>query len=56
MVERTSKLRQKIFTWMELQTSFFPELQNVRQREDKERARIAESQAVPGINVSDLKL
>jgi hypothetical protein len=56
MVERTSKLCQKIFTWMELQTSFFPELQNVRQHEDEERARVAESQAMPGINVSDLKL
>jgi hypothetical protein len=56
MVERTSKLRRKIFTWVELQTSFFPGLQNVRQQEDEERARLAEGQAVPGISVSDLKL
>ncbi|KAJ7797779.1 hypothetical protein B0H14DRAFT_3493267 [Mycena olivaceomarginata] len=56
MVERTSKLRRKIFTWVELQTSFFPGLQNVRQQEDEERACLAEGQAVPGISVSDLKL
>jgi septin family protein len=56
MVERMSKLRRKIFTWVELQTSFFPGLQNVRQQEDEERARLAEGQAVPGISVSDLKL
>jgi hypothetical protein len=56
MVERSSKLRRKISTWIELQTGFFPGLQNIRQREDEERARVAECQAVPGINVSDLKL
>jgi hypothetical protein len=56
MVERSSKLRRKISTWIELQTGFFPGLQNIWQREDEERARVAECQAVPGINVSDLKL
>ncbi|KAF7345208.1 CxC2 domain-containing protein [Mycena sanguinolenta] len=56
MTERTSKLRRKIFTWITIQTSFFPGLQNVRQVEDEERARVAEGQSVAGINVSDLKL
>ncbi|KAF7346301.1 hypothetical protein MSAN_01857500 [Mycena sanguinolenta] len=56
MIERTSKLRRKIMTWMSLQTSFLPGLQNIRQLEDAERARSAGSQPVPGISVSDLKL
>ncbi|KAF7357140.1 CxC2 domain-containing protein [Mycena sanguinolenta] len=56
MTERTSKLRRKIFSWISIQTSFFPGLQNVRQFEDDERARVAEGQSVPGISVSDLKL
>ncbi|KAF7377339.1 hypothetical protein MSAN_00154900 [Mycena sanguinolenta] len=56
MTERTSKLRRKIFAWIAIQTSFFPTLQNIRQSEDDERARLAESQAVPGINVTDIKL
>ncbi|KAJ6476812.1 hypothetical protein C8R45DRAFT_833720, partial [Mycena sanguinolenta] len=56
MTERTSKLRQKIFTWISIQTSFFPGLQNVRQLEDEERARVAEGQSVSGVRVSDLKL
>ncbi|KAJ7271334.1 hypothetical protein B0H12DRAFT_972467, partial [Mycena haematopus] len=56
MIERTSKLRRKIVAWITLQTAFFPALQNVRQHEDDERARLAETQPVPGISVSDLKL
>ncbi|KAJ7769085.1 hypothetical protein DFH07DRAFT_954323 [Mycena maculata] len=35
MLERTSKLRQKIFAWIELQTKFFPGLNNVRALEDE---------------------
>ncbi|KAJ7033998.1 hypothetical protein C8F04DRAFT_1210759 [Mycena alexandri] len=56
MVERTSKLRRKIFAWVELQTKFFPGLQNVRQLEDEARSRIAETQPIPGVSVSNLKL
>lgn len=56
MIERTSKLRRKIFAWIEVQTKFFPGLKNVREQEDEERARIEEVQPVPGINVSDIKL
>ncbi|KAJ6458910.1 hypothetical protein C8R47DRAFT_994891, partial [Mycena vitilis] len=54
--QRTSKLRRKIFAWIDVQTSFFPGLKNVRELEDAARARLAEAQAVPGIDVSDIKL
>ncbi|KAJ7223872.1 hypothetical protein B0H12DRAFT_1205345 [Mycena haematopus] len=56
MIERTSKLRRQIFTWITLQTNFFPALQNVRQLEDEERARQAATEPVAGVSVSDLKL
>ncbi|KAJ7701974.1 hypothetical protein B0H16DRAFT_1748387 [Mycena metata] len=56
MIERSSKLRRKIVAWMELQVKFFPGLLNVRAMEDAERARLAETQPVPGISVSDMKL
>ncbi|KAJ7174245.1 hypothetical protein B0H12DRAFT_1246897 [Mycena haematopus] len=56
MIERASKLRRQIFTWITLQTNFFPALQNVRHLEDQERARQAESEPVAGVSVSDLKL
>lgn len=56
MLERTSKLRRKIFAWIDLQTKFLPGLKNVRELEDEARARAAESSAVPGVSVSDVKL
>lgn len=56
MIERTSKLRRKIFAWIDVQTSFFPGLKNVRELEDAVRARAAEAQPVPGISVSQIKL
>ncbi|KAJ6464570.1 hypothetical protein C8R45DRAFT_840433 [Mycena sanguinolenta] len=56
MTERTSKLRRKIFAWITIQSRFFPALQNTRQLEDDERARLSGNQAVPGISVTDLKL
>ncbi|KAJ7750618.1 hypothetical protein B0H16DRAFT_1318629 [Mycena metata] len=56
MIERSSKLRRKIVAWMELQVKFFPGLANVREMEDVERARLAETQPIPGISVSDMKL
>ncbi|KAJ7469422.1 hypothetical protein FB451DRAFT_1476206 [Mycena latifolia] len=49
MVERTSKLRRKIFAWMDIQKLFFPVVETLRKREDEERARIAALQAVPGV-------
>ncbi|KAJ6570826.1 hypothetical protein DFH09DRAFT_1362492 [Mycena vulgaris] len=56
MIERTSKLRRKIFAWIEVQTKFFPQLARLRDLEDEARARIAETQVVPGIKVSDISL
>ncbi|KAJ7774532.1 hypothetical protein DFH07DRAFT_767230 [Mycena maculata] len=50
ILERSSKLRRKIVAWIDLQTKFFPGLQNVRELEDEVGARAAESQqAVPGL-------
>ncbi|KAJ7750128.1 hypothetical protein DFH07DRAFT_869155 [Mycena maculata] len=56
MLERTSKLCRKIFAWIELQTKFFPTLQNVRDAEDEARAQAAETQAIPGVTASGIKL
>jgi hypothetical protein len=56
MIERTSKLRRKIFAWIDVQTKFFPGLAIVRELEDAARARAAQSQTVPGIKVSDIAL
>ncbi|KAJ7116908.1 hypothetical protein C8R44DRAFT_879439 [Mycena epipterygia] len=56
MVERTSKLRRKIFAWMEIQEAFFPILPLVRKREDDARARTAGAQPVPGVKVHDISL
>ncbi|KAJ7772385.1 hypothetical protein B0H16DRAFT_1305461, partial [Mycena metata] len=56
MIECTSKLRRKIFAWVDLQTKFFPGLQMVREWEDEERAQQAGTEAVPGVAVSDVAL
>ncbi|KAJ6486562.1 hypothetical protein C8R47DRAFT_979565, partial [Mycena vitilis] len=56
MIERTSKLRRKIFAWIDVQTSFFAGLKNVRELEDAARAHRAEADAIPGVSVSDIKL
>ncbi|KAJ7733908.1 hypothetical protein B0H16DRAFT_1327784 [Mycena metata] len=56
MIERTSKLRRKIFAWVDLQTRFFPGLKNVRELEDEARASMSETEPIPGVSVSDVKL
>jgi hypothetical protein len=56
MIERTSKLRRKIFAWIDVQIKFFPALTNIREREDAARVRVADSQPAPGIKVSDITL
>ncbi|KAJ7713623.1 hypothetical protein B0H16DRAFT_1341291, partial [Mycena metata] len=56
MVERTTKLRRKIFAWIEVQTKFFPALADRREQEDEARARAAASQVVPGVKVYDIAL
>ncbi|KAJ7776650.1 hypothetical protein DFH07DRAFT_865726 [Mycena maculata] len=55
-LEDQHKLCRKIFAWIELQTKFFPALQNVRDAEDEARARAAEMQAIPGVTTSGIKL
>ncbi|KAJ7247447.1 hypothetical protein B0H12DRAFT_1203221 [Mycena haematopus] len=56
MMERTSKLRRKIFAWIDVQHKFFPGLANVRAREDEARARVAAGLPVPGVTVSEIAL
>ncbi|KAJ7821738.1 hypothetical protein B0H14DRAFT_3733158 [Mycena olivaceomarginata] len=56
MIERTSKLRRKIFAWIEVQTKFFPALKNIRKVEDNTRAQMGAGEPIPGIAVSDVKL
>ncbi|KAJ6534401.1 hypothetical protein B0H19DRAFT_1080876 [Mycena capillaripes] len=55
-LEDQHKLRRKIFAWIKVQTSFFLGLKNVQELEDAARARAAETQPIPGISVSDIKL
>ncbi|KAJ6479858.1 hypothetical protein C8R45DRAFT_906215 [Mycena sanguinolenta] len=56
MTERTSKLRRKIFAWIDVQHKFFPALANIRTREDEARARNAHGQSIPGVAVSSIAL
>ncbi|KAJ7160358.1 hypothetical protein C8R46DRAFT_1164810 [Mycena filopes] len=56
MIERTTKLRRKIFAWIEVQTKFFPGLADQREAEDAHRADAAASEPVPGVKVSDFML
>ncbi|KAJ6499776.1 hypothetical protein DFH09DRAFT_1336417 [Mycena vulgaris] len=56
MVERTSKLRRKIFAWIDIQRLFFPIVETLRKIEDAERTRTAGSQPVPGVKVHEITL
>jgi hypothetical protein len=56
MVERTAKLRRKIFAWIDVQSKFLPELERLRELQDEARARVAGTQPVPGIKVPDIAL
>jgi hypothetical protein len=56
MTERTSKLRRKIFAWIDIQHRFFPALANIRAREDEARAHLAQGRSVPRVMVSNIKL
>ncbi|KAJ7500922.1 hypothetical protein B0H11DRAFT_2225311 [Mycena galericulata] len=56
MVERTSKLRRKIESWIEHQQGFVPRVIWLRRIEDAARARAARTQVVPGVKVHDIKL
>ncbi|KAJ7792839.1 hypothetical protein B0H14DRAFT_3094116 [Mycena olivaceomarginata] len=56
MTERTSKLRRKIFAWIDIQQKFFPALANIRAREHEARARAANGQPIPGVTASNIEL
>ncbi|KAK7008377.1 hypothetical protein R3P38DRAFT_3324478 [Favolaschia claudopus] len=56
MTERTSKLRRKIASWIDVQHKFWPELANVRDREDRERAEQCQGEYVPGVRVPAIAL
>ncbi|KAJ7199337.1 hypothetical protein C8J57DRAFT_1155937 [Mycena rebaudengoi] len=56
LVERTSKLRRKIVTWMEIQEQFFPQVSRLRDSEDTARARASRTQPIQGVKVQDLAL
>ncbi|KAJ6547992.1 hypothetical protein DFH09DRAFT_926685 [Mycena vulgaris] len=56
MVERTSKLRRKIFAWIDIQRLFFPVVELLRKKEDEARARTAGAQPVPGVKVHEIEL
>ncbi|KAJ7780820.1 hypothetical protein DFH07DRAFT_950044 [Mycena maculata] len=56
MIERSSKLRWKIGTWIDTQVLFFPVVTKLRELDDKARKRAAEGKVVPGIKVEDMSL
>ncbi|KAJ7051468.1 hypothetical protein C8F01DRAFT_1339499 [Mycena amicta] len=58
MLERSSKLRRKLFAWMDIQSQFFPIVNHLRVKDDEARALVAtaHAQAVPGVAVTDIKL
>ncbi|KAJ7257694.1 hypothetical protein C8J57DRAFT_1436922 [Mycena rebaudengoi] len=56
LVERTSKLRRKIVTWMEIQAQFFPQVLILRDLEDAARVRASRTQPIQGVKVQDLAL
>ncbi|KAJ6607278.1 hypothetical protein B0H10DRAFT_1631100, partial [Mycena sp. CBHHK59/15] len=56
MLERTSKLRRKIFAWMEKQTPFMPRVAWLQDQEDAARARTTRTQPVPGVKVHEIQL
>ncbi|KAJ7198441.1 hypothetical protein C8J57DRAFT_1635386 [Mycena rebaudengoi] len=56
MVERTSKLRRKILSWMDIQMQHFPFVTRVRELEDRARVRMSKTQVIPGILVHEMAL
>ncbi|KAJ7148083.1 hypothetical protein C8R43DRAFT_1129237 [Mycena crocata] len=56
MVERTSKLRRKIESWMTQQERFIPRCKWLRRWEHQARVRAARTKPWPGVKVQDIKL
>ncbi|KAJ7753029.1 hypothetical protein B0H14DRAFT_3096752 [Mycena olivaceomarginata] len=55
-LERETKLRRKIDSWMAIQQLFIPEVTVLRDREDAERKRVGVTQPVPGLKAQDMSL
>ncbi|KAJ7793029.1 hypothetical protein B0H14DRAFT_3498562 [Mycena olivaceomarginata] len=55
-IERETKLRHKIDTWMGVQQLFIPEVVVLRNRETVERRCVAATQVLPGLKAQDMKL
>ncbi|KAJ7122599.1 hypothetical protein C8R43DRAFT_899793, partial [Mycena crocata] len=56
MVERTSKLRRKIESWMKQQERFIPRCKWLRRWEHQARVRAARTQPSPGVKVQNINL
>ncbi|KAJ7736333.1 hypothetical protein DFH07DRAFT_966848 [Mycena maculata] len=56
LVERTSKLRRKIVSWMDIQRGFFPVVDRLRALHDAARAHSAKTQPIPSVQVFDIAL
>ncbi|KAJ7789959.1 hypothetical protein B0H14DRAFT_3094779 [Mycena olivaceomarginata] len=55
-LERETKLRRKIDSWIAIQQLFIPEVTVLRDREDAERKRVEVTQPVPGLKAQDMSL
>ncbi|KAJ7150169.1 hypothetical protein C8R43DRAFT_1128212 [Mycena crocata] len=56
MIERTSKLRRKIESWMKQQERFIPRCKWLRRWEHQARVRAARTQPCPGVKVQNISL
>ncbi|KAJ7653994.1 hypothetical protein DFH06DRAFT_1330093 [Mycena polygramma] len=55
-IDRETKLRRKIDSWMLVQQLFIPEVTRLRERDDTARKRAAATQVLPGVRAQDMKL
>ncbi|KAJ6487385.1 hypothetical protein C8R47DRAFT_1177491 [Mycena vitilis] len=55
-IDRETKLRRKIDSWMIVQQLFIPEVTRLRERDDDARKRAAATQVLPGVRAQDMKL
>ncbi|KAJ6538387.1 hypothetical protein DFH09DRAFT_1323907 [Mycena vulgaris] len=56
MVEWTSKLRRKVFAWIDIQQLFFPVVELLRKKENEVQACKVGLQPVPGAKVHNIDL
>jgi hypothetical protein len=55
MIERTSKLRRKIFAWIDIQQKFFPALANICARKHEVRVHATNGEPIPGVTASNIE-